>query len=416
MIDLSGCNKDHRVKLIELKEEQQEGISVDAKKIYRYDYSTFVSLDGGWNDLIVAHWDLRNANNIIINGYDPAAGTLYVRSVDYRYGFFDEIIVYDKRDDVFLISCSYDKRYMLLEARTDEERIILVYDIETKEYEQIAAVDIDKFPTDRFEIESVWIPKTNVVVFGWKFNWYYIDGNKEMQEFQVKKGQTMGFPTSYYELCYYDVETKKQSVDVIMKSWMEENMLFNYELLVSEDGRIFLYTRNDDENLIKEDSAILQYTEDGKLSIDYPEINANKFSNFWFTETGIYAQSNTGGLFLYDEMTSNSKWVPVIEDKESTILDLTVSRDGKTIYVAEASEIIGALEESIIHRYYSEKTNIFAYSTELKKKEYLYKSAGNVVAMDLSEDQNKLLVEMKEGYTVEGNGYNMLMKTFVFQF
>lgn len=413
---LLRCNRNHRVKLIEVKEEQQAGISIDAKKIYRYNYSTFGNIYQEWNELTVAHWDPNNANNIIINEYDPTAGTLHVRSVDYRYGFFDEIIVYEKRDDVFLISCSYDKRYMLLEVRTEKERLIIIYDIETKEYEQIAAVDIERFPTDRFEIESVWIPKTNVVVYGWKFNWYYVQGDKEMQEFQVKKGQSMGFPTDYYELCYYDMGTKKQSVDVIMKHWMEANMLFNYELLTSEDGRIFFYTRNDDENWFEQDSAILQYNEDGKVSVVYPEINANMFTNFWFTDTGIYAQSNTGGLYIYDETASTSNWVPVIEDKESTILDLTVSKDGKRIYVAEASEIIGTLEESIIYRYYSEKTNIFVYSTELKKKEYLYKSAGNVVEMELSEDENKLLVEMKEGYTVEENGYNVLMKTFVFQF
>lgn len=423
-IMFSGCTNNDRVKIVEIEGEtsgNQEDIvegnlSMNAKKIYQYDYNSYNTIIQWIDYASTASWDAENSNNIIVKTYEPNLDQISIRSVDYRYGFFNVLFTFEKDENVTIQSFSENGKKILLEEITEDERILYIYNAETKEQEEVSRVSLEQYPINLFTVESVWIPNSSKVVYGWNFSWYYADGEEELINLQEKKGKETGFPEYYYQINYYDCDTKIMDTTTIMESWMNSNVMMQYSLKVSPDGKVLLYALHDKKHYMNQDSAVLTYDDKGVLSIFYPDIEEQKFTEFWMCDAGIYGQSVLGGLYFYDFDKTEQEWDVVIDDKKSTIIDMVVADDGKTLYIAEATEVIGDLAEIVTDRYYSDRNNIYAYSLEYKKKEYLYKGEGNIIHLEVSPDQTKLLVELSEAFTSEEDGYNIKVGLLIFHF
>lgn len=378
----------------------EQSIQVSTDKIYSYEYSAYLSGSEESDNDVTVYWDKENENSLILSMFDSETNTLFIRSSDYRYGFFKEYGKEVISDDFLPILLSPDGHFILVERRTEDTRSVVVKEITTGSEEEIISVPMNHFPVDNYHIEAVWKEDSKAVILGWE-----VSSN---QKSMVK-------PTPDNTVILKEPENTKINMMYLHKVAEKETLTFeyedkvfsgsvyeNYELKVNGKGDVLRYTPG------SYSCSYIQFIEDQPHITTLP-ITGYMNVEYWITDRGIYTQGNQGDLFYYElNGEKESSWRILITANEKRIIDLQASSDGDTLFIAEESEKDWYKEDS----YNYTKADIYAYSLTHKRKDYLYKGAIGVVTISLNKEENKLLAGLRKNYNPSDYNTEILIFNF----
>lgn len=401
---LTGCEGKEREKTMILEEtspystDLEKSIQVSTDKIYSYEYSAYLGGSGESDKEVTVYWDKENENSLILSMFDSETDTLFIRSSDYRYGFFKEYGEEVISEECLPILLSPDGHYLLVEQRTKDIRRLVVKEVTTGSEEEIVSVPLEYFPVEEYHIEAVWKEDSKEVILGWE-----VSSNQESTVTPSSDPILTEPEMIKVNMMYLHNVGKKET----LKFEYEEkafsgNVYENYELKVNGKGDILRYTPG------SYSCSYIQFIEDQPRITTLP-ITGYVNMDYWITDDGIYTQGNQGDLFyieLYGE--KESSWRILIPAGEKRIIDLQVSSDGETLFIAEESEKDWYKEDS----YNYTKADIYAYSLTHKRKDYLYKGAIGLVTISLNKEENKLLAGLRKNYNPSDYNTEILIFNF----
>ncbi len=397
---LTGCSSyETKTYILEDITDGEVRTHIDIDRIYDYCYniSTYGNEDLAKNR--TAWWSPAIDRRIIINQHNNGNNTNYINKVDYEYGFSEP--TGEKKWDSYDIplGISPNGKYMLYERRLSDVRYLILYDYESLDNIIITMIDPKIIPTTLFEPVFCWSKNGNQLVYGWKYHGkakhiLALNGDYYYNDWRYGK-------ESIYSIQCYNVAKKETTKVYELGDWMFHEKVYDYSIQINDNGMALIFS-NDDKwlycfNILKPSQHKIIKKQNSLLE------------HYWLGEQGIYIQDDYKGIVYYQ--FDSDKWELLSsETKDDEIDHFVASKDGNTLYFTVRQK----------PKTYAEQTDnrvwdVYRYSVDTQDLECMYQGADDVIGLDLSSDENNLMLEMRD-YSYH-NRYkdSLLTRLFVFK-
>ncbi len=380
---LTGCNS-YETKTYVLddnNEESDEYLYNDSDSVYDYYYSinTYGNEELAKSKTACCNPNDEDNGSIIINKYSDGDNKNYITKLDYKSGktYTSKGKVWQECDT--LLGMSPNGSYMVFVRELVDYNYIMVYDYQKDKETIITWYDTKEIPSTLFQLTVCWADKGNRLIYGWK----YIGVSKQVVALDdVYDYNNWGYIfEKIYNIYCYDVAKQDDFVVYEFTDWKSNRLIYNYSIQSNDNGYVLIHAL-DEEKLY----LFNLYRPWEKRAIDKM---FTYLEHYWLGSSGIYVQLNGYNLMCYNFQLD--EWVGENYLVTQEIDHFIVTKKGDAIYfsVRQKPKQYGQQEEKI-------SWNIFRVTNDWEDVECLYRGVKDLIGIELSKDEENLMLEMRD--------------------